>query len=488
MNVLLINPPIELYPKEFIAIIAPLGIAYIASFLEREGHTVQILDCLALSWKSPIKITRAGKTIKRLSPTDAYLKAYLKNFSPDVVGISNLVSPTEEETIRLAKKIKRWLPSCTVVVGGSNASARPGYFARDKYVDYVVVGEGEETMKELLEALPKGNISEVKGLVYKKRNKVVYNAPRPYISDLDTIPFPAWHLLPMDEYLNGQPAGIFVKKKRVATVCSSRGCPAHCSFCTNAAIWGSKWRARSAQNTINEIFILIKRYHVEEIQFVDSNISVKNSRFVELCKKLKKLHIPWLPSGGIMVMTMNPKLIKLMAESGCYAVQFGIEHGDLGMQRRIGKPVPLEMTKVISKACKKYGIWTHGNFVMGLPGETIESAKESLSYAMEADLDSISFFTALPLPGSRVYQEVFGKKAVDLYNMRFYLSKIRLSEVPVDTLNTIIKQSFMTFFFWKIKRELRPSSMLHRLSLIKSMDDIRFYLRMVHRYIQIETI
>src|SRR4030042_6666014 len=222
MKVILINPPIELYPKEFVAIIAPLGLAYIAAVLEKEGHEIKILDCLALSWRSPLLIKRAGKTVKRLAPTDQFLKQEMKNFAPDVFGISNLVSPTEKETLRLAKKIKHWFPKITVVIGGSNASARPSYFARDPNVNFVVVGEGEITMTELLKLLSVKNpdqITQIAGLVYRgKRNKIITTPPRPFISDLDNIPFPAWPLLPLEEYFHGQHNGIFVLKQRLATV------------------------------------------------------------------------------------------------------------------------------------------------------------------------------------------------------------------------------------------------------------------------------
>lgn len=488
MKILLINPPIEILPGEFVAIIAPLGLAYIASYLEQDGHLVKIIDCLGLSWKNPRVIKKGGNIIRRLSPPDKYIRDYLRNFRPDIVGISNLVSPTEGETVKLARKIKKALPETKIVVGGSNASARPLFFIKDKCIDFVIIGEGEETMKELISKFAQKNFRGIKGLYYKDKNKIRVNPPRPFITDLDSLPYPAWHLLPMEEYFHGQPAGIFIKKKRFATVISSRGCPGGCNFCTNEKVWGRLWRPRSVENTIAEIKLLKRLYKIEEIQFVDPNISVRKDRFIKLCKALKKEKLPWLPSGGVAVNTLNPRLIRMMAKSGCYAVQFGIEHGDPDMQRRIGKIVPLKSTKKLSRACKRYGMWTHGNFIMGLPGETRESAVKSLEYAIKADLDSVSFFTALPLPGSKIYHELFESRGINLYNLRFYLSQIKLSEIPIAELNSIIKKSFKEFLLFKLKRELNPIQILKRLSLLRSFDDLLFYARMLSRFIQIETI
>lgn len=487
MKILLINPAIEVQAGEVINIIAPLGLAYIAAVLEKSRHQVKILDFPALSWKNPLKLKRGNKTIFRYSPTEDFLKEFVLNFRPKIVGISNLVSPTEEKTLKLAKKIKKILPETKIVIGGSNASVRPEVFIKDPNIDFVVVGEGEETMKELARNLSHQNFREILGLIYKdQQGKVKINPPRPLITNLDKLPFPAWHLLPMEEYLHYHPAGVFIKKERVATMIASRGCPNGCNFCSNEKIWGRQWRPRSVANIIAEIRALKKNYRVEEIQFVDNNISVRKDLFKELCWALKKEKITWNPANGVAVLTLDAFLIKLMAESGCYVLQFGIEHGGPGMQRRIGKIVPLEATKRLVEACHKYGIWAHGNFIVGLPGETMETAYKSLDYALSADLDSVSFFTALPLPGSKVYQEVIGKKKIDPDDLRFYVSKAKCSELSNSRIRKIIKTSFRKFLLFRIKRELTPASIIRRIKYIRSWDDFRFYFITARRFIQIQ--
>jgi len=491
MKVLLINPPIEITKQkgEFISIIAPLGIAYIAAVLEKKGHEVKILDCLALGSKNPINIKRGNKVFQRFSPPEKYINKYIAEFNPEIVGISNLVSPTENETLKMAKKVKHIIPNVKIVIGGSNASYRANFLINQPNIDFVVVGEGEETLKELIENLSKKNLNNIPGLIYKNtKGKVIINPPRPFIKELDKLPFPAWHLLPMREYLNHQPAGIFVKKDRTITMITSRGCPNGCSFCTNEAMWGRIWRYRSVENVIKEIKILKKLYQIEEIQFIDNNISVHKERFIKLCQALKKERLSWIPSGGIAVLTVNPKIIKIMAESGCYSVQLGIEHGDLEMQKRIGKIVPLKATRELTETCHKYGIWTHGNFIVGLPGETKKTAYKSLEYAIKADLDSVSFFTALPTPGSKIYKEIESDRKINLHELRFYTSNAQCSEIPPSKIKVLIKIFFRKFLLFKIKRELNPKNMIRRLILIHSIEDIKFYFIMLRRFIQIEKV
>lgn len=490
MRVLLINPPVDIYPGEFISIVPPLGLAYIAAVLEKENHEVKILDCLALSWREPVKVKRGKDMVSRLSPTSGFIARYMREFKPQVVGISNLVAPTEKETLRLAREIKKLFPRVPVVVGGSNASVRFPVFVKDKNIDFVVIGEGEETMKELVRALETGSsLRKIAGLVFKNnKGKIIINSPRELIRNLDRLPFPAWHLLPMEEYFHGQPAGTFLKKKRFATVLTSRGCPNACNFCTNEKIWERRWRARSVKNVMAEIRLLRKVYKVKEIQFVDSNISVNKKRFKKLCRALSREGLSWFPAGGMAVLTIDSSLVPLMAKSGCYALQFGIEHGDPEMQRRIGKIVPLEATSTLVSACKKTGIWAHGNFIIGLPGETKESAYGSLEYAISSDLDSVSFFTALPLPGSKVYQEVFGDKEPSMNNLRFYISKTKCSNLSNNEIQKIIKISFQKFLIFRVKRELNPFQLINRLRYIQSLDDFRFYLRILKRFVQIQMI
>lgn len=474
MRILLVNPPLHLYPGEFLSIVPPMGPAYIAAVLEKEGHDVRILDCLALSWRTKKHY---------LSPGRQFLRRYLLDFQPEIVGISNLLLVGEREVKKFARLVKELLPKTTVIVGGVNASCRPDAFIGEKEIDLVAVGEGENTLKELAAGMA---ISKINGLIYKNRNgKPVANPPRELIQDLDTIPSPAWHLLPMEEYFHGHPAGLLYKKSRFAMILSSRGCPFSCSFCAHSKAWKGKWRAHSVGRVVTEVRELRDKYGVDEIQFMDSNMSVDRKRFRGIIRAMKKEGLPWIPYTGVSVSTLDRVLVRELAGSGCYALQLGIEHGNPMMQARIGKIVPLARAREVVDECHRTGIWVHGYFVVGLPGETMETAYDSLDYAVRADLDSVSFFTALPLPGSRLYAEVFGKKNVDLGNLRVYLTKVCCSELTLSQMDEVIKNSFRKFLLFKIRRELRPRNFVTRVKLIKSWDDVNFYLRMFKRFLQI---
>ncbi len=466
MKILLINPPLALFAQEFISIVPPLGLAYIAAVLEKEGHEVKILDCLALSCQ--------------------LVKSHLRDFQPEIVGLSNLVFVNEQEVVKLAKLVKRWQPQTKVIVGGTNASARWQVLIKEKAIDWLAIGEGEMTMKELAGGK---NLRQINGLVWKNsQGQAVVNSPRQLMTDLDQLPLPAWHLLPMEAYSHGHPAGYLYKKNKMGFVLSSRGCPFGCNFCTNESLWQRKWRPRSVANVIAEIKLLQERYGIEEIQFMDSNISVDKKRLRELCSALKKIGLPWIPYPGVGVATLDPALIRLLADSGCYALQFGIEHGDPTMQKRIGKIVSLKQTRALVSECQKVGIWAHGYFIVGLPGETMATAYSSLDFALKANFDSVSFFTALPLPGSRLYQEVFGKKPVSLGNLRIYYSAVRCSALSLKQMRQVIKDSFRRFLWFKIRKEISSGQWWRRLSWIRSTDDLRFYWRFIKRFFQLEAI
>lgn len=490
MKVLLVNPPLLLYPREILPVVIPLGIAYVASFLEKKGHDVKMIDCVAESWRRPKKIRVGRQTLFRYDPGLDSWQELLGTYRPEIVGLSSLTTASEKEVLRVARLVKRILPQAKVVVGGANASARYQVLIKEKNVDFVVIGEGEETMAELVEKLfKKEKWSSILGLVFKNsREKVMVNPLRPLIKDLDSLPFPAWHLLPMAEYFHGRPAGTFCRYPRIASVTFSRGCPNGCSFCTNERIWGRRWRVRSVKNMLAEIKLLKKRYQIQEIQFLDNNIAVDKKRLAQLCRGLKKEKLSWIPAGGVAVLTLNLELIRLMAESGCYALQFGIEHGDLEMQRRIGKIVPLMATQKLVAECKKVGIWTHGNFIVGLPGETRQTAGRSLDYAMKADFDSVSFFTALPLPGSRIYEQLFGQKDFSVSSLRFYLTASRCSSLSPKEIQQIIRTSFQKFLFFRLKRELIPSQMFIRIKSLRRWGNWHFYYRICRRFLQLKRI
>jgi anaerobic magnesium-protoporphyrin IX monomethyl ester cyclase len=466
MKVILVNPPSSYIQQEVISVSPPLGLLYLGAVLERSGHHVKIVDVIAEGWRKPEIVKQNGKTSYHIDINNDHLAELVNGFDCDVFGISCLFVTTERTTIELAKKVKKLKPSVRVVVGGVNASARYEFLMECEAVDCIVIGEGEHALKDLLSAWEGGDdVYHIKGLVYRKDGVVVRNEGINCVENLDELPFPAYHLLEnsMEEYFQGNFEGLFLEE-RVLPMCTSRGCVLNCVFCAGAKLFG-KWRPRSPENVLREIEFVKEKYGVKEIAFTDSNINLDLERFTKLLNMIdeRKLGITWMPWGGIFAKTFSVSLINLMRATGCHSIFMSVESGDPEMQKYIGKIVPLELARSIVSECRKFGIWTHGNFVVGLPGETRETMKRSFRYAKKVGFDSVSFFIAIPLPGTRYYDQIGSGQLLDKELLRFRTRSITWTEISARELTSTIRRFLISYAIFKITTELLPWRLVERL-------------------------
>lgn len=364
----------------------PLGVAYIAAFLERFGYQV---ECLDLSIQKGKRLPKA-----------------------DVVGIT-ATTPLINQAWRLAKKAKKL--GAVTVLGGPHATCLPEESLVKKEVDFVAQGEGEETMLELVQALEGNrNFKNILGLSFKVKRKIIHNPPRPLIKNLDKLPYPARHLFPpLEKYTNPQP--ILSTKSPAANIITSRGCPFGCYFCYKGT-FGRVWRPRSPENVIGEWRQLAKGYKVAEIGVQDDIFNTDVRRVIKICNLIiaEKLVIPWTTPNGIRADLAPERLLRKMKQAGCYRVAFGIESGNQKMLlEKIGKQLDLRKARQAIKACKKLGIKTIGFFIIGHPWDTKETVKETLDFAINSGLDYAQFTVATPIPGSRLWRfiEEHGKLA-----------------------------------------------------------------------------
>jgi magnesium-protoporphyrin IX monomethyl ester (oxidative) cyclase len=467
MNVVLFNPPAQFTSREDISILPPLGLLYIGAILEKGGHHVQIVDCMAEGWRHPQKTQKGAEVSYDIGIDDAYLTRLIKDLSTGVVGISCLFATAEQCTMDLARRIKRINNRIKVVVGGTNATVRYERLMQELSIDYIVLGEGDYVFNTFVTSIEKGeDVTTLTGLVYRDNDHQIHvTTGVNRVSNLDELPFPAYHLLAnsVEEYFQGNFAGL-VLNKRVLPVCTTRGCVINCVFCAGKNQFGI-WRHRSPENVIAEIEYLKTKYNVKEIAFTDSNINVNKHQFVKFLNLMdeRKMNVNWVPWGGIFIKTFSPDIVGLMKKTGCHSVYLSVEHGNLEMQKYIGKIVPLNQVKAIVAECRKYGIWTHGNFVLGLPGETHASINDCFDYAVKAQFDSVSFHIAIPLPGSRFYEEV--KTSIDLnsQNLRFKTREITWSPLDCDDLSKTVKRMLVKFLFCRMLSELHPRSLVLRL-------------------------
>ena len=372
----------------------PLGLAYVAASLEKAGFKVEVLDNYLLE-----------------KPIDE-VKKEVERRSPEIVGIT-CSSATYSRCIETAKAIKETLPSCKVVVGGWHPTYEPESMLQHPEIDYVVMGEGERAMVELTtHILNRGNdasLAAVAGIAYKQEGKIVKNAQR-FISNLDEIPFPARHLLPMKmydrqiEYLDVKP---------VDNMNIMRGCPYNCAFCETKQLWGNACRGFSPKYVLEEIKHLMANYGTKGIYFINDNFTIRKKETSELCALIRneKLDIEWVCDTRVDL--VSKELLKEMKSAGCKTIWFGGESGSQRILDKVNKHVSLEQTETAFKMCREEGIQTACSFLLGIPGETLEEMKATFKFARKLDPDWCRFNIFVAVPGSALYKEVMEKGLYD---------------------------------------------------------------------------
>ncbi len=403
MKILLVYPTITIYGKDRSAVspIPPLGLAYIAAYMEKLGHTIKILDCVAEGIENVNKV----KGGFRVGLDDTKIAIEIKKFSPDIVGISSMFSAYAQDAYRIAFLVKNISKEILVVFGGAHACALTDDVLKNKTIDLCVIGEGELTFAEIVDKFSKGKpYLNINGVAYKKMGKVIFTSPRELINDLDVLPLPARHLLPMDIYLNKH-KNPFVYYDRHTFMISSRGCPMNCVYCSIHAIWKNKWRSRSPESVVDEIEYLVKQYGIKEIHFVDDNLTVNKKRAGSICDLIikRKLNIKWTGPNGVAIWTLDEKLLDKMKKSGCYRLTFGIESGSQQTQKFIRKNLNLEYARDMIAYCNKIGIWTLSTFIVGFPYQDKDQIEASINYAIKSKTDFATFYVLMPFPSTDVW-------------------------------------------------------------------------------------
>ena len=389
MKIVLVYPPISLWERYSSDIghsggkQIPLGVYYLAAYVRQGGHDVCIIDGEA----------------HEMAVSDVVEKAL--EYKPDIIGISSttVAFPRALET---AREIKARTPEGPVVIGGPHVTAVGEEVLSFPEFDFAILGEGEETLKDLLDTLASGGSpSSVKGLGYRDGTVPMINASRPFIGNLDSIPFPAYDLISDFRLYNPPPSNY--KRLPVANVVTSRGCPNQCTFCGHS-VFGRTLRQRSPENIAEEIKLLYHCYHVREIAFVDDTFTINPKRIFDLFSILNRQNIrfPWTCMSRIN--TVDYGTLKFMKDQGCWHISFGIESGDEEILRLIRKNISLEETKKVVNWCHELGIRTKGFFIIGNPGETIASIDKTIRMALSLALDDVVVTLNTPFPGTSQYQ------------------------------------------------------------------------------------
>ncbi len=413
MRICLINPP-RIHPKSWGKpnVFQPLEIAYIAALLERQ-HKVRIIDAPTEGRRN---LEQIDGTKYRVGLKNKEIADRIRRWSPDVVGINIPFSGWSKTAFEVASTVKSIDKDIITVLDGQHPSARPVDCLTHPNIDFVVIGEPEHTILELVSVLEQGitrDLKKIRGIAFTKNSETVITPPRPAIQDLDSLPFPARHLLPMETYfaaVKENPPRGEIHKPWTAMI-TSRGCPYNCVFCSIHTVMGKKWRARSPENVVDEIEQLVRTYHIKQIDFFDENMTLDKKRMETICDLIVKrgLDIEWYTPNGVRADTLDENLLTKMKASGCKKIRIAPESG---VQRVVNQIIKKNLNlKEVEKAVvlsKKVGIKVGCFFVIGLIGETKEDIEESINYAYklrQLGADSFYFSYATPVYGTELYEQ-----------------------------------------------------------------------------------
>jgi radical SAM superfamily enzyme YgiQ (UPF0313 family) len=380
-------------------IMAPLGLLSLSAWLEKHGHQADIHDCFAFPG------------------LDDRIFRYLTEERPDFIGFSTTTS-SFLDGVRLAGKAKEALPGVKVVFGGVHMSALREQLLQDfPVIDYGVVGEGEEALRELMEGEGK-NLRHIEGLIFREHGEVIFNGFRRKLLDMDTLPFPAYdklqgfpdsYRLPIFSYPNAPNT----------TVITSRGCPYTCSYC-DRSVFQRTYRYNSPEYMMKYLTYLQQRFNIKHVNIYDDTFTLHRQRVIEFCE---------LKIGSRLKMTFNCAarteqldyaMLVLLKKAGCWMISLGIETGDPELLKKHRSYLPnkemdnpLENIREMVHLIKKAGLRVKGLFMLGLPGETEESIAKSMEYVLGLPLDDFNLSKLTPFPGAPMYSDIHEHGAFD---------------------------------------------------------------------------
>ncbi|MDP3183360.1 MAG: radical SAM protein [Desulfobaccales bacterium] len=402
---LMVTPAFSVKKPREINPLPPVGLGYLASVIESMGIEVRIFDALVRGWDQEEEV---NDEIIRIGLTDREIEDYLGDFNPDLVGINCQFSRQYKMYHHIFALIKKINPECITVAGGAHATVCPEEVLADPCCDFVLVGEGEDSFKELILALIKEtNIETIDGLGWKANGKLNINEKRKWITDLDSISFPAYHLMELDRYFGIKFSHGERHRDRYAPIVTSRGCPAKCTFCTARMVWGNKYRMRSVDNVLKEMRLLEEQYGIEEIMFEDDNVTANPKRAKKLFSSMieEGFNFIWDTPNGVGVWSIDEDLIDLMKRSGCIKLCFPVESGSqYVLDNIIKKPLNLSRVKQLIEHCRKINLNYKMFLVVGMPGEKIEDMWKSFRFAADCGCYAPHVSVATPYPGSQLYE------------------------------------------------------------------------------------
>jgi radical SAM superfamily enzyme YgiQ (UPF0313 family) len=462
MKIFLVNPPLTREEaagkmQRIINLLPPLGIGYIASVLGKEGFRVKIIDC------PPLNLTHTD--LHKLFETE----------KPDIIGFT-ITTISVRSAIIAARNAKGILPQSLIVIGGPHPTALPEETMHESAFDVAILGEGEFSFLELAQRVRNASkdFSGINGLMYRQNGSLIFTGKRAYIDDLDSLPFPAFHLFPPLSIYHPMPGN--VKKMPYTQIMTSRGCPHQCTFC-DRKVFGQAFRSRSPKNVVDEIEMLMKRFGAKEVKFNDDTFNADPQRVTGICEEIlaRNIRIPW--TCRVHVNNLFRELLMTMRRAGCWQISFGIESTDLNILREIKKSISPERGRKAVLLAKECGMNVKVSFMFGLPGETKKTIQDTIDFARTLPADIVNFHMFIPFPGTELFRKIADQGELLHKNYHQYCQlnlpkSARLPFVPKGLTEEEIRQAssraHKSFY-------LRPAYILSQLLQIRSFSDIKRY-------------
>ena len=432
----------------------PLGLGFIASYVKKHGFSAEILDC----------------NVRGIPAQDLPNNILLKDYK--FIGFQAFDMDLENVK-RYLQVLRQELPEARIIIGGPAPSSNPeSVFGFLSEADYLVVGEGEAATVKLLELLRQGSLNsasleQVGNLAYRQDGKI-FITRHEYMEDLEAIGAPDWDALNPKLYGNAV-HGFFYRRLPVLPVMVSRGCPFHCSFCGSRNITGYKVRRRNPASVVDELEYLKNKYGLREFQVIDDNFTFPNAEALKFAEELsrRRLDLLWTCPNGLRLDTLDARLLSAMKNSGCYEVAVGIESGDPGILKDIGKGIKPEAIKEKIKLIYKQGINIIGFVMVGYPLETLETLRRSLKFILSLPLIRISLTRFVPLPGTPVTDKLIANGEISLSQISYdKLQYGSFSYIPAGLTEKQLRYWYRLFF---LRFLLRPRIILHNLRSIRTL-------------------
>jgi radical SAM superfamily enzyme YgiQ (UPF0313 family) len=406
-----------------------LGIAYLGAVAEKAGHEVNVIDCQA----------------ERLN-YDTF-RTRISQVNPDVIGVTSttLLYNSAKQILQTAKEVH---PNATTMIGGSHVTFWDENALNEcPSIDVIVRREGETTFTELLQRVEaKKNFAGVLGTTIRGSDgKIVRNEDRPFLRDLDSLPSPAYHLLPIDAFHR--------MGKTIFPLVTSRGCVQWCDFCSTVRMFGRGYRTRNPHRVVDEMEMLHNKYGESQFTFYDDAFTINRKHTIDMCEDIlnRKLKVEW--DCETRVDAVDKELLEIMHKAGCITVWFGVESGSAKILDKMHKKINREQVKEAFKIAQKTGMMTIASAVIGFPGETEETAWETINFINSLNPDDIGCYIATPYPGTPMYEEVVKNgwlKVTDFNKYDTATPTFETPELSMERLREIKYKAHQKFY-------LRPS-------------------------------